>query len=280
MKKFCITLLFTVFIFQNLFASDVENYLNEILAPGNVPNPESYIKSYLQPLSTALSTTMGGALYHRAYTKGFPRVDVGISMVYVILPDASKKFTDSMGNKVPTLFGSGGSNIDGVDKNAFVMPFLHANIGLIANLEATIRLTSINTDYLGDLSIFGAGLKYDLSDMMPVPLLDLSAQAMYHKFTLGDLMNAGTFSMNLQASVSIPVLPIDVYGGIGYDNSTLEVSTDDLDNSGGIGNVRIDGENSVHFNLGISYTMLIFNLHADYNIGEYNSIGAGVMLVL
>ena len=108
----------------------------------------------------------------------------------------------------------------------------------------------------------------------------ISAQAMYHKFTLGDLMDAGTFSMNLQASVSIPVLPIDVYGGLGLDNSTLEITTEKLDPDPGFGNIRIDGENSVRLNIGISYTMMMINIHADYNIGEYKSIGAGLMVVL
>jgi hypothetical protein len=92
-------------------------------------------------------------------------------------------------------------------------------------------------------------------------------------------MDAGSFSMNLQASIEVPVLPIDIYGGIGIDNSTLEVKTEKLEDSN-LGNVRIDGENNVRFNLGLSYTLLMLNLHADYNIGEYNSIGAGLMIVL
>jgi len=277
MKKVLISLLFLVFSLRSVSAQDdVKYYLNEII--GSQGDPEQYMKSYLQPLSTALSTSMGGALYHRAYTKGFPRVDIGVSMVYVLLPDESKQFTLSDGTVVPTIFGSGGTNVDGFDKSTFVLPYLHANIGLLANLEATVRFMTLNTDYLGDLSIYGGGLKYNLSDMVPVPLLDLSAQAMYHKFNLGDLMDSGTFSMNIQASVSIPVLPVDVYSGLGFDNSTLEVSTDELQQS--IGSVRIDGENSVRFNLGVSYTMLMLNIHLDYNVGEYNSIGGGIMFVL
>ena len=267
-----------VFLGQMLFAQDVEEYLNEIVTQ---PEPEEYMKSYLQPLSTALSTAMGGALYHRAYTKGFPRIDIGISVVYVNIPDEEKNFINDARNEVATIFGSGSSEIQGFNKSVFLIPFLHANIGLVASLEATARFTTVNIDYLGDLTIYGAGLKYDLSDMLPVPLLDLSAQAMYHKFTLGDLMDAGAFSMNLQASVSVPVLPIDIYGGIGFDNSTLEVATEELDTGQtAIGNVRIDGENSIRFNVGVSYTMLMINIHADYNIGEYNSIGAGLMIVL
>lgn len=274
MKNYFILIVCFIFMGQMILAQDVEDYLNDIVTTES----EEYLKSYLQPLSTALSTAMGGALYHRAYTKGFPRVDIGISMAYVNIPDEDTEFTNSAGTKVATIFGSSSSDIPGFDEDVFLIPLLHANVGLVANLEASGRFTTFNIDYLGDLTIYGAGLKYNLSNMLPIPLLDISAQAMYHKFSLSDLMDAGTFSMNLHASVSVPVLPLDFYGGVGYDNSTLEVSTDKLDNN--IGNIQIDGDNSVKFNVGVSYTMLMFNIHADYNIGEYNSIGAGLMVVL
>ncbi len=274
MKKIIILTLLIIFLTQILYAQQVEDYLNDIV----IDESEGYMKSYLQPFSTVLSTAMGSALYHRAYTKGFPRVDIGISMAYVTIPDNAKSFEDENGNEVATIFGSSSSAIPGFDKGVFLMPYLQANVGLVASLEATGRFTTLNVDYLGDITIYGLGLKYDLSDMVPLNLIDLSAQAMYHKFTLGDLMDAGAFSMNLQASLSFPVLPIDIYGGLGFDNSTLEVSTEELNTD--IGKVRIDGENTVRFNVGLSYTMMMLNLHADYNVGEYNAIGAGIMIVL
>lgn len=271
MKKIIISTISVIFLTQILYAQQVKDYINDI-------GSENYMKSYLQPFSTALSTAMGSALFHRAYTKGFPRIDIGISAAYVTIPDIAKSFEDEAGNKVSTIFGSNSDSIPGFNKGVFLMPYLHANVGLIANLEATGRFTKLNVDYLGDITIYGLGLKYDLSDMVPLNVIDLSAQAMYHKFTLNDLMKAGSFSMNLQASLSLPILPIDIYGGIGFDNSTLEVETTKLDKP--IGNVRIDGENSVRFNIGLSYTMTILNIHADYSISEYNSIGAGIMVVL
>ena len=276
MKKTALSIMSILIFSQILFAQNVEDYLNDIVQDESA----SYMKSYLQPFSTALSTAMGSALYHRAYTKGFPRIDIGINVAYVIIPDEDKTFKDESGSEVATIFGSIPSDIRGFDKGALAIPYLQANIGLITSLEATARFTKLNVNYLGDITIYGLGLKYDLSDMVPLNLIDLSAQAIYHKFALGNIMDAGAFSMNLQASVGIPVLPIDIYGGLGFDNSTLEIETEKLDNPDHIGNVRIDGENSVRFNVGLSYTLMVFNLHADYNISEYNSIGAGLMIVL
>ena len=83
---------------------DVEDYLNDIISSQTAP--AEYMKSYLQPFSTALSTAMGGAFYHRAYTKGFPRVDIGISVVYVTIPEDEQKFVNDNGNEVATIFGS------------------------------------------------------------------------------------------------------------------------------------------------------------------------------
>ena len=271
-----------------LKAQSVEDYLSDILANGY---GEDYVKGYVQPLSTSLGTTLGGALYHRGSTKGFPRFDVGLSAVYVPIPDVGKDFESTSGpvqGIVPTAFGTDDPDnpaaIPGSNADFFALPMLHANVGLIANLEATARFTKLNIDDIGDLTIYGGGLKYGLSELLPIGLLplDFSIQAAYHKFTLGDIIDAGTFSMNFQASVSIPLFPVSVYGGAGYDRSSLTVKTDAFDLPGvdDLGDVVVDGKNSLRYNLGVSMTLLLLNVHADYTIGEYNSLGAGIMVVL
>ncbi len=267
-----------------LRAQSVEEELAKILLKSH---GEEYIKGYMQPLSTSLGTALGGSLYHRGGIKGFPRFDIGLSAVYVPIPDAGKTFDSVIGN-VPTVFGSDKTDnpaaIPGTNANYFALPMLHANIGLIANLEATARFTKANISNVGDLTIYGGGLKYGLSELLPIGLLplDFSIQAAYHKFALGSIIDAGTFSMNLQASVSIPLFPVSVYGGAGYDKSSMTVKTNAFNVSEQfmLGDVIVDGKNSLRYNLGVSLTLLLLNVHADYNIGEYNSFGAGVMVVL
>lgn len=271
-----------------LKAQSVEDYLSDILANGY---GENYIKGYIQPLSTSLGISLGGALYHRGGTKGFPRFDIGLSAVYVPIPEAGKTFKSTnaaIPGNVPTVFGTDKPDnqlaIAGTNADFFALPMLHANVGLIGNLEATARFTKVNLSDVGDLTVYGGGLKYGLSELLPIGLLplDFSIQAAYHKFTLGDIIDAGTFSMNLQASVSIPLFPVSVYGGAGFDRSSLTVKTDAFDIPGvnDLGDVVVDGKNGLRYNLGVSLTFLLLNVHADYNIGEYNSFGAGVMVVL
>lgn len=281
MKKVMVMLSVFLLLFSvtGLQAQSFEDYLGNILEEGYGAD---YIKGYSQPLSTALGTGLGTALYHRGYTKTLPRFDAGISAAYIQIPDDSRSFNSSISNQdEPTFFGSKEGLISGIDQNSFLLPMLHVNLGLFANLEATARFAVLDVDNLGKITLYGAGLKYGLSELIPLNILpiDFSVQAAYHKFSIGEILDAGTFSMNLQASLSVPILPLDIYTGIGFDNSTMIVKTDALDMQG-IGDVTIDGENKLRYNLGVSFTFLLLNVHADYNIGYYNSLGAGVMIVL
>jgi hypothetical protein len=156
------------------------------------------------------------------------------------------------------------------------------NLGLMTNVEVSARYSALDVDYLGEISIIGGALKYGLSDLIPVPMfpLDFCIQAGYHKFTLGEIIDAGTFSMTFQSSFSPPLLPVGFYSGIGYDNSSLTVNTDKIVSTSTMGNVQIDGRNSLRYYAGVSVNYLVLNIHADYNFGEYNSVGLGVMITL
>ncbi len=276
-----------------LKAQNVENYLAQIIVNGY---GKDYVTDYMQPLANTLEMGLSGAMYHRGYTKGFPRFDVGISSVYVPLPNEAKSFMSpnnmtisgvSVGQKdVPTVFGSSDVQYDaaipGTNQDFFALPLLQVNLGLLANLEATARFATTDVDYLGKLTVYGGGVKYGLSELLPIglPFVDFSVQADYHKFILGDFIDAGTFNMNFQVSGSVPVLPIDIYGGVGYDQSSMTIKTNALDVPVPIGDVILNGENKLHFNLGASVTLTMLNIHAAYNVGKYNYFSGGIMVVL
>ncbi len=287
MKRLFVLLVFTMFMMIPMHSRSqtVVNYLTSIVSKGY---GSDYVKGYMQPFSNALGSAMGQALYHRGYSKTFPRFDAGISAVYIFIPDEARSFVSphNFQGEVPTLFGNDNPSITGAipgfDKKALLLPMLQANIGLIGNLEATVRYAATKVDYLGDLKLYGGGLKYELSSLIPIPMfpLDFAIQAAYHKFTLGNILDSGTFSMNVQASASVPILPVDVYAGLGYDNSSLTVNTVELLSTSTLGKITIDGENKLHLNAGLSFTFLFFNAHVDYNIGKYSSLAGGLMIVL
>ena len=103
----------------------------------------------------------------------------------------------------------------------------------------------------------------------------MSIQAMYHSFKIDEWLNSGTIGMNLQISKGLPAVPLEFYGGVGFENTTMALKTDKIPGitSSNIGEVSIDGENNLRVNAGISWTLLIVNVHAEYIIGTYNSIG-------
>ncbi len=265
-------------------AGDFENNLKMILTQNQFP-ADQYVKGYVQPFATALGTGLGGAMFHRGYAKTLPRFDVGFSAVFMSLPDEAMSFT-LQGVTRPTAFGddspSDNTAIPGLNVDKFFLPMLHANIGLFGGFEGTVRFAKKGFGDFGDVTLLGGGIKYELSDLIPIPMfpIDFGVQAAYHKFTVGSFLDAGTFTMNVQVSGSIPLFPLDIYGGVGYDVTSLTVKTSELVPSSSLGDVTVDGENALRLNAGVSFTLLFFNLHADYNIGKYNSVAFGAMIVL
>ncbi len=286
MRKFLASLLIVGFLTSlSLRASDFEDNLKDVISQGN----KVYLVGYVKPFATAIGIGMGGALFHRGSAKTLPRFDVGISATYVMIPEEEKYFgmtLPGLGDvTAPTVFGptktSNPMLIPGTDQNKFIVPVLHANIGLFANFEAMVRFATKDLGDFGRVTIYGGGLKYELSDLIPIPMfpIDFGVQAAYHKFTLGDYLSSGTFSMNFQASGSLPLIPFDVYGGVGYDISSTTIKTMELVPGTNLGDVTIDGKTGLRLNAGVSFTLLFLNVHADYNIGKYNSLSGGVMIV-
>jgi len=290
-KKFLIFILLINFlIIQKGGGATLEEYLSQILRNGY---DADYMKGYMQPFSTALGISLGSAAFHRSNVKSFPGFDIGLSGAYIMIPDEAKYFLapDAVpgigGERVPTIFGETnpvhGEAVPGFNQGAFILPLLQANIGLFANLEASARYVITNIDYLGRITLYGGGFKYGLSDLIPLSSfpVDMGVQAMYHKFSVDDYIESGAFSMNLQASAGISSVPVNLYGAICFDNSTLVIKTNELNVSDleKLGDVSIDGESNLRFTIGLSATLLFFNIHADYNFGKYQSIAGGLMFV-
>jgi len=279
-----LTTLLLITLNENVNAqTQLEENLGKILNTSVVQDyTKSYLRGYMKPFVTAFGTCVSGAMYHRGYTKGFPRFDVGVCAVHLIIPENGKVFNEAGGNEVPTIFGSKTNQFDsllpgGTETDYFLVPQLHINLGLFADFEVTARYLGLNIKELGDIALLGMGIKYGMGDFP----LNMSIQAMYHTFRIDNWLNSGTIGMNLQVSKGLPAIPIELYGGIGFENTSMTLSTNKIPgvSTDNIGDISIDGDNNYRVNIGISWTLLIINLHAEYNFGTYNSIGAGAMLV-
>jgi hypothetical protein len=262
----------------------LENNIIEILS--DPEKGEDYLRGYTQPLSTAFGITSGGALYHRAYVKRLPHFDVGISVVRLPIPTSAKSFI-WQGEEVPTFFGTDSpppDAVQGTNLSELTIPQIQLNLGLSADFELMIRgWSELNIAEIGEITVYGIGVKYGLSDLISLPEfpIDLSVQATYHVLRVSTWLKTGTFGMNIQSSADLAFVPIGIYGGLGYEATSMTIKTEEIPGIGdnAIGDVKLDGENGLRINFGLSYTLFFFTLNLDYNICKYNSIAGGAKIV-
>ena len=78
----------------------------------------------------------------------------------------------------------------------------------------------------------------------------------------------------IQASASIPI--ITVYGGVGFENSSLNVDYTYEDGETNIPiSFNLEGNNKFRSNVGLRIKLLFWSVYADYTLGEYESYNAG-----
>jgi hypothetical protein len=286
-KIIFVILLFEVVLFtpQALVAqNNLESNVKVILS--DPTKGEDYLIGYTKPLTTSFGIIMGGALFHRANNKLIPHLDVGLSFYSINMPEKSKTFYWN-GERVPTFFGTDNppeGAVRGTDLAKLMIPQLQLNLGLFADFELMFRGNpSYTIDQIGEITMFGIGVKYGLSDLITISGFDLalSAQAAYHVLRVSNWLNTGTFSMNVQASKNLPLLPIGFYTAVGYDATSMTMSTDEIAGIGddAVGDVKLNGENGLRVLLGVSLNVYFLTINIDYNISEYNSVGGGVKLV-
>jgi hypothetical protein len=267
-----------------LAQNNLENNVKIILS--DQAKGVDYLKGYTQPLTTSFGVIMGGSLFHSADINLIPHLDIGLSFYSIKMPDKAKSFY-WQGESVPTFFGNADppeGAVRGTELKKLLIPQLQLNLGLFTDFELMLRGNpSYKSDEIGEITIYGVGIKYGLSDLVSISgfELALSAQAAYHIMRVSNWLNTGTFSMNVQASKNLLFLPIGFYTGVGYDATSMTMSIDEIS---GIGDnarddVRLNGENGLRVLIGMSINIYFLSIHLDYNINEYNSIGGGIKLV-
>jgi len=280
---YIVIILFVLMTHSSVIAQDdLADYLIDILKQGY---SEPYLQGYMQPFATAFGTIVSSGLYHRASLKSFPHMDIGVNAVLLNIPDKAKYFYFN-GEQQPTFFGpeiAGSAGIPGSGLKQLTVPQIQVNMGLFSSFEFLLRGSIYYIDKIGNMDFIGVGIKYGLSDLIPMQTspIDMSVQVIYHTYGLDGWLNSGTFAMNLHASTNISQSPLNFYGGVGYESTSLKISTDDIPGIGesGIGDVSINGKDRMRMTIGASLTLLYFNIHTDYNFGYYKSIAFGAMVV-
>ncbi len=247
--------------------------------------PVTYIQSYMQPFATAFGSVVASGLYHRAYAKKFPHGDVGIKAIKLHIPQDDWYFSWE-GEEVPTVFGpvtNDTAYVSGTGLQRITLPMYQINFGMFSGFEVMLRGNQYNFPEIGTMDFFGLSVRYGFSDIIPkifIPI-DMSVQVLYHTYSMGEWLNSGTFAMNLQTSTDLEVLPLTIYGGFGYESTSLKLSTDKISgiDTKAIGDISINGQNKLRATIGAGITIFLLNVHAEYNFGTYNSAAGGILVV-
>ncbi len=212
---------------------------------------------------------VGGGLYDTADLHHVGGFDVGLRGIVSKVPDEFKS--------LPIL----------VDRDYVGLGFLHASLGLPANLELIGRFfylpigsssdltqtPGLEADSRGGVTLIGGGLKYGLLQQAGLPKIMLMGT--YHTLLVPSEYQFGsvnTVSFNGVISHSLAIL--SVYAGVGVDITTLKV--DDTVPIPGFGGERFT-ENTVHGTFGVRVTPLpLVHVNGALNLGKFNSLELGL----
>ncbi len=316
--------------------------LNDLFAAG-LNDAEQFTTDYLNPVSEAAIYGISNGWYNTADAKPLGGFEISIignmtgfknkkdkqSFVLNTADYENLRFVDGSASKeVSTVLG----DIEGVDvelfyttevsgqtvtvSEQFELPtgilddisfaptgFIQGSVGLIKGLEVKARfLPKINTEDV-ELGLFGAGIQYEFTKLLPADkLLPVAISTVigytningnYDFTTTGVIagenqqVDANIDTWNFSAVFSTRKIPvINFYGGVGYITGkseidllgTYEVQTD-------VPGVNISYEDpfsietkvsGVTANIGTKIKLGFFRINVDYNIAEFSTLTAGL----
>jgi len=188
-------------------------------------------------------------------------------------------------------FGGLGDFLSDVSFLPFAAP--QASIGTVLGTRAVFRyipavdipLVDITED-IGQFSWFGWGVQHNPGVFFPNPLpLDVSIGFFKQSLKLGTVLEANTtaYGLTVSKTLGVGLFNITPYAGYLIEKSTLHFAYDFTLDAGTLDEQTFDidfdleGENKSRITIGLSMKLLIFNINADYNMGNYNSVTVGIM---
>ncbi|OGU48587.1 MAG: hypothetical protein A2000_12500, partial [Ignavibacteria bacterium GWB2_36_8] len=199
---------------------------------------ESEITEYAKPFGTSLGMAFNSASYHSAKVADFFGFSLSFKGMLILIPDDEKTFTPSLpegytadqpaqtiygSNHSTSYYGPDGYRIypPGIDQSSLpaVLPQISASF---MGSEVMIRyLPSISLGDDEDLSMFGIGLKHNISRYIPLSPVDISVQFLYNNLKITGVMDITAYAFNAHASRSFGLLTL--YGGLQYESSTFDL---------------------------------------------------------
>lgn len=262
---------------NSLMSQDFD--LEEMVLPPDVSSTEaksqvtSNLDDAIAPLLDLFGFYTGGGLYHSANTHGLGGFDVGVRVVTMMVSEDQKP-------DLPFPRYEGFKPAQGGvfrDVELMPLPLLQVSVGLPGNLEAMGRFFTYPVgegEDEGNITLIGLGVKYGLIQNMLLPRV--AVVATYHYLNVPEAFDFGSAN-NISAAliVSKGFAIVDVYGGLGYDYTTLAIDLEFPDPIGPVKKEYDKGNFRGNLGLKIKPFPLLF-IHADYNFGGVQGFNVGL----
>jgi len=251
-------------------------------------------RGYLMPFMESYAASTLRSTYHTAeIDRGF-NLYIGMKAMVAFIPDANKTFTAIPPNgqsptRTATVVGDEGNEIFPNGFNWSFVPIMipQLQISSFFGTEFTLRYLPATKfdDKIGDFNIFGGGITHSISQYLPKFPVQFSVQGFYQLTKLGDVFESTAASYNFIASTRFSGMTI--YGGLGYEHTDIDVEymyapPPDLASSTPPGMISFSEsfEDRFRATFGMSLQFIIFNINADYSLGEYDvaTVGLGISI--
>lgn len=255
-------------------------------------------KGYLQPFVDGFGSNLNSGLMRpvNMTTLGFT-MKVEVVAVGTMIGDGQKTYGavapapfDQAPVQTATVFGGPGTVVSGpggleyqfqngqLRTRLMPMAIPQATLGSVFGTEAVIRYAAIpKMDNFPHINLFGLGVRHNLSQYLPGIPVSLAAGMFYQNLTVGDLFDARTTNVSLQASTSLSIFRL--YGGAQYETSSMSVHyqyTGPGSTPTSVVRLDMNGENRLRATAGVGLDLVVLHINTDISVGRVTSVSAGV----
>ncbi len=277
----------------------IEDIYNWLFLGNDLDHSKIIIEKYMDPLGKSIGTGLNSGWYNTGKPHRFPGFDITIGGHVISLPSESQVFNATINYPDGSVKEEHNTIANGWTK--FYLPYAQGSIGLIKKTELLFRYMPPITYSDITSNYWGIGVKHDFKQYVPIVgklPFDLSFLAAYSNFKSNYNSYAyGEYERNLDFDIqafncniilSKKVAFITAYAGAGYQHSTSSLVLDGYSlpsDDGGFTyvqdpplNLSLGGVNGFKTNIGARLKFLLFTVHADYTVAEYNIFTIGVGL--
>jgi hypothetical protein len=274
--------------------------LNDVLSAYTGENGQQFA----QPLGDAIGAGLNSGFYHSAKIPkmGFS-LEIGVSAMFAFVPDAARTYDafpegnfqaanpQALPAEAPTIFGSpsavqvegeGGTRYSfpgGLELKSLPLAVPQIRVGAVFGTDLTLRYFASDLGQeLGNLNLFGFGVRHSISQYLPAAFpLQLAVGYYNQNLRVDNLIETQTNFFNAQASFKTG--PLVAYTGLGYNisDSNISYTYDDGDFREEVA-IDLERSNSIRALLGVALELGPVYLSTDYNLGDFNvwNIGLGL----